>query len=289
MENEENNNKDTFFERLKRKYRLIIYSESDYETVYQVKYSRFLFVTFWLSSIIIFIAIIFCIVAFTPVKELIPGYPTTSLKRNLIYNARLVDSLEYELQLRDQYFANIHSLVTGKEPKNFESQNDSLKQSDEYNILNFIADTQTYKTNADNEFSSFISNDKKIYANISSLHFFAPVKGMITNKFNASASHFGTDIVASSDEVVKAILPGTVTLAAWTLETGHVIQLQHDYNLVSVYKHNAELLKKVGVHVDAGEPIAIIGNSGELTTGPHLHFELWHNMIPIDPEDFINF
>ena len=111
----------------------------------------------------------------------------------------------------------------------------------------------------------------------------------MTNKFNSNENHFGTDIVSETSEVVKSTLPGTVILASWTLETGHIIQIQHANNLISVYKHNAELLKKMGNRVEAGEPIAIIGNSGELTTGPHLHFELWLNGSPINPEDYIIF
>ena len=123
----------------------------------------------------------------------------------------------------------------------------------------------------------------------SSIHFYPPVKGIVTNSFNPSENHFGTDIVTASNKVVVATLDGTVIIANWTLETGYVIQIQHENNLVSVYKHNSELLKKVGNHVTAGETIAIIGNSGELTSGPHLHFELWHNGTSINPEDYVAF
>jgi murein DD-endopeptidase MepM/ murein hydrolase activator NlpD len=112
---------------------------------------------------------------------------------------------------------------------------------------------------------------------------------MVTNSFNPLNNHFGTDVVAGPNEVVKATLDGTVIMASWTLETGHVIQIQHANNLISVYKHNAELLQKVGMKVKAGDAIAIIGNSGELTTGPHLHFEIWQNGVPLNPEDFVVF
>jgi murein DD-endopeptidase MepM/ murein hydrolase activator NlpD len=112
---------------------------------------------------------------------------------------------------------------------------------------------------------------------------------LVTNSFSTTNNHYGIDIVAPPNEVVKAILDGTVIMSSWTLETGWVIQIQHDNNLLSVYKHNAELLKRQGDFVKAGDPIAIIGNSGELTTGPHLHFELWHNMAPINPLDYIVF
>jgi murein DD-endopeptidase MepM/ murein hydrolase activator NlpD len=130
---------------------------------------------------------------------------------------------------------------------------------------------------------------KKINTALSSTLFFPPVKGLVTNTFNSKSEHYGTDIVASANEVVKATLGGTVTMAGWTLETGYVIELQHENNIISLYKHNAELLKHIGDRVKAGEPIAIIGNSGELTTGPHLHFELWYNGTSLDPQQYITF
>jgi murein DD-endopeptidase MepM/ murein hydrolase activator NlpD len=139
------------------------------------------------------------------------------------------------------------------------------------------------------QYNLLVTDQDHASSGLTGVHFFAPIRGMVTNPFNAGANHFGTDIVAAPNEVVKATLDGTVILATWTLETGYVLQIQHDNNLVSIYKHNAELLKKVGNVVRAGDAIAIIGNSGELTTGPHLHFEIWHNGTPIDPEQFIVF
>ena len=121
------------------------------------------------------------------------------------------------------------------------------------------------------------------------MHFFTPVAGLVTREFNPVAGHFGIDLVAAPNEVVKATLEGTVIMSTWTLETGYVIQIQHGNELLSVYKHNAALFKSVGEKVVAGDAIAIVGNSGELTTGPHLHFELWHNRVPLNPADYIVF
>ena len=119
--------------------------------------------------------------------------------------------------------------------------------------------------------------------------FFTPIKGVVTQPFNAKDQHFGVDVVSKENEAVKATLDGVVALSSWTSETGHVIALLHDNNLFSVYKHNSVLLKEQGDKVVVGEAIAIIGNSGDLSTGPHLHFELWHNNKPIDPEHYIVF
>jgi murein DD-endopeptidase MepM/ murein hydrolase activator NlpD len=124
---------------------------------------------------------------------------------------------------------------------------------------------------------------------ISSFFFFTPVKGTVTNVFNSAEKHFGVDIAAAPNEAIKATLDGTVILSAWTSETGYIITIQHSNNLVSVYKHNSALLKKAGTYVKAGEAIAIIGNSGEYTSGPHLHFELWYNGSPVNPKDYIAF
>ena len=137
------------------------------------------------------------------------------------------------------------------------------------------------------EDSYSLTDDKE---NISKqIYFFAPLKGTITNEFDPSKEHFGIDVVAPKDEAIKATLDGTVVFAEWTVETGYVIQLQHANNIVSNYKHNSVLLKKVGDEVKAGDVIAIIGNSGELSSGPHLHFELWKEGKPINPKEFINF
>jgi len=121
------------------------------------------------------------------------------------------------------------------------------------------------------------------------MHFFTPVKGIITRSFDPMEGHYGIDLVAAPNEVVKAALDGIVTMSTWTLETGYVIQIQHDYELLSLYKHNAALFKSVGQKVVAGDAIAIVGNSGELTSGPHLHFELWHDRVPMNPVDYIVF
>ena len=126
-------------------------------------------------------------------------------------------------------------------------------------------------------------------ASIGGVLFFSPLKGIITNMFNPAEKHFGIDIVAKQNEAVKAVLDGTVLFSSWTLETGYVIALQHSRNIVSLYKHNSAILKKVGDYVRAGEPIAIVGETGELITGPHLHFELWSDGNPVDPKEYITF
>ena len=133
------------------------------------------------------------------------------------------------------------------------------------------------------------SNDKAFASGIGSYVFFTPLKGTVTTPFSALNKHYGVDIVSAPDEVIKSALDGTVIFSNWTSETGYVIGIQHSNNLFTIYKHNSALLKKEGDYVKAGEVVAIIGNTGELTSGPHLHFELWYNGSPVNPKDYVSF
>jgi murein DD-endopeptidase MepM/ murein hydrolase activator NlpD len=127
------------------------------------------------------------------------------------------------------------------------------------------------------------------YRELGEIFFFSPLTGFITDRYDVKKAHFGVDIGSKTNEPVKAIADGTVIMASWTQDSGYIIAIQHRGNLISVYKHNAELLKKVGNFVNAGEIISIVGNSGENTNGPHLHFELWYNGNSLNPEEFVTF
>jgi murein DD-endopeptidase MepM/ murein hydrolase activator NlpD len=140
---------------------------------------------------------------------------------------------------------------------------------------------------SEDKFSLTLGN--KNNTGISGYFFFSPVKGMVTHSFNMAEGHFGVDVAAKENEFIKAVLDGTVVFSGWTASDGFVIQLQHGNNLMSVYKHNSDLTKHVGDRVKAGEPIAIIGNTGESSTSTHLHFELWYNGTPVNPQDYIVF
>ncbi len=241
------------------------------------------------AIVLILIAIFWVLTAYTPVREMIPGYPDAMMRAKIIQNKIRLDSLEQELRYRDQYFANLNSIISGERPKDFLNAIDSGSQANEVRFRRSTADSIQRRDIGLNEEFSVPVNQGAATVQLDKLHFFTPVRGMVTNSFNPTDNHFGTDIVAGPNEVVKATLDGTVIMATWTLETGYVIEIQHDNNLISVYKHNAELLQKVGMRVKAGDAIAIIGNSGELTTGPHLHFELWQNGVALNPENFIVF
>ena len=275
----------------KSKYRFIVLNDKTFEEVWQIRLSKINVFTFFGTGIIFLIALVVILIAFTGLKEFIPGYPDGNMQKNIWMNALKVDSLEYEITIRDQYLKNLSNIMNHRTLKDLE--NTQELQTNEENIdLEISKEDSLLREQIEQEERynlSFGVKEPEKNTQIFNVHFFSPVKGLVVNSFNISENHFGTDIVAPTNEVVKATLDGTVIMATWTLETGYVIQIQHDHEILSVYKHNAELLKKMGDNVKAGEAIAIIGNSGELTTGPHLHFELWHRGAPINPEEFVNF
>ncbi len=283
-------NKKSFLEKFKHKYRLSIYRDETYEEVLNLRLSKLNVFTLISGITLLFLAIVISIIAYTPVREFIPGYPDENTIANIQKNKILLDSLEIEMNKRDRYFENLRIILSGENPDNYDNYSDTnvqlknveLKRSSEDSVLRQMV-------NQEDPFNLAYEVSKRPETSLSSTHFFSPIKGLVTNTFNTTDNHYGIDVVAAPNEVVKATLDGTIILSTWTLETGWVIEIQHDNNLLSVYKHNAELLKRQGDFVKAGDPIAIIGNSGELTTGPHLHFELWHNMTPINPLDYIVF
>ena len=276
--------------KLRHKYRLIIYNDNTFEEIGFLRLSRLNLFSIIGSIIILLITGVTVLIAFTPIREFIPGYPDGNMRRNITNNVYKLDSLERELKIRDRYFNSINAIIRGETPYSYENKQDSTIQYKEITFDKSEHDSLLRQQIEEEEmFNLSMFPEKSTNTDFSSIHFFPPVKGLVTNSFNPRESHFGTDIVAASNKVVSATLDGTIILANWTLETGYVIQIQHANNLISIYRHNSEILKKTGSHVKAGEAIAIIGNSGEVTSGPHLHFELWHNGNPVNAEDYIAF
>lgn len=279
-----------FINKLLDKYRIVLLNDSTFEEVGFMRLTRLNVITVGGIFAIVVIAIIWSLIAYTPIRELIPGYPNAEMRNNIVQNKIRLDSLEMEIRYRDQYFENLRSIIAGERPEDYITEAIESRPIAELRPGNIYRDTQNSRPPVSPErLNTQAKLEVSPVTRLENLYFFSPVRGMVTNSFNPSNNHFGTDVVAGPNEVVKATLDGTVTMASWTLETGHVIQIQHANNLISVYKHNAEILKKVGMRVKAGDAIAIIGNSGELTTGPHLHFEIWQNGVALNPEDFVVF
>jgi len=278
------------FQKLTNKYRMVLLNEDTFEEVGNIRLTRLNLIALFGIVLILLIAIIFSLVAYTNIRELIPGYPDAAMRQNIRQNAMKVDSLEYEQVIRDQYFDNLKRIISGEMPENYMNDTTGMVDAQDITFLRSSNDSLLrQQVEAEEQFRLSILDEAHVNRNLYDMHFFTPVNGIITRSFNPMEGHFGIDLVAAPNEVVKAALDGTVTMSTWTLETGYVIQVQHDNELISIYKHNATLFKSTGQKVVAGDAIAIVGNSGELTTGPHLHFELWHDRVPLNPLEYIVF
>ena len=287
MKKEKKNKK--IIQKLKNRYRLIIYNDSTFQTVWSTKLTRInVFTIGSLGGIfLIFMTVVF--IAYTPLREFIPGYPSGDVRRMIVSNAIMVDSLEEQIKLRDEYFKKIKSLVEGEVPEEMDIVADTAPPSTTLTFQTYNHDSIFRQDLLEEQLNLSLQQGGSSQTNISNIHFFTPLEGVVSQGFNENIDHFATDIVGLPNSRISAVLGGSVIFAGWTVETGYVIYIQHENNLISVYKHNSEILKKVGDNVKAGEAIAFMGNTGELTTGPHLHFELWHKGSPIDPEQYIDF
>ena len=274
------------------KYRFSVINDHTLEEVWRVRLTRyvaFLLITF------LFLFVIWgtsTLIAFTNLREFIPGYPDVTMRRNILLSAIRLDSLDRELKLRDKYFDNLNAIISGNSPVEITGHPDT---SQNYKAIKFTTSAN------DSIFRAHVENEEKYnltigptapesISGLANLHFFPPVKGIVSGKYDVLSKHFGTDIVTKPKALVSAVLDGTVIFTGWTMETGFVIEIQHPNNIVSVYKHNASLLKETGELVRAGDAISVVGDSGELyTSGPHLHFEIWYKGSPLDPEKHILF
>ncbi|NOZ35293.1 MAG: M23 family metallopeptidase [Chlorobi bacterium] len=277
----------------KRKLRLSILDDHSLEEVKALRLSRPLIFSIIGGSILIIGFLIFILLTYTPLNALIPQRTSSMLKNDVIKNSLMIDSLETELLQYDKYFNNIKNIIQGNLPSDTFQVNKIYKDT----VIN-ISKTEFNSSKLDSliraqieetETGTISPQNKKIKETIKNIHFIVPLKGIVTNEFNPKKSHYGIDIVPGSNGTVSATLSGTVIIATWSVETGYIIGIQHNFNFISFYKHNSVLLKKVGDRVKSGESIAIAGNSGENTTGPHLHFELWHNGTPVNPRNYITF
>ncbi|PIF05109.1 MAG: peptidase M23 [Draconibacterium sp.] len=278
----------SFIDKLKDRYRLIIYNDSTFQSVWNMKLSRLKVFTITSLASAVLVILVIMLIATTGLREYIPGYPKAEYRQTLIKNALKVDSLEMELQKRDAFFSSIKSIISGEVPED-NLEIDSPTTVGNITFTNFNHDSVFQDKLLAEQLSLSLQSSEPEKNEISRINFFVPVKGIVTNHFNTVSDHFGTDLVSEPNARISAVLNGTVVFSGWTLETGYTIYIQHRSDLISVYKHNAELLKNTGDKVKAGEAIAIIGNSGELSTGPHLHFELWYQGKPVDPEKYIVF
>lgn len=277
------------WDRLKYKYKLSVINETSYEEVFNFRLSQLHVLTALSVLAVILVVLTILLIAFTGLREFIPGYPDGNMRQMIAQNALRVDSLENELLKRDRFFKSIRLVLNGGDTTSLErSREDTARYRND--TIRFQISEQ------ENEFRAAIEERERFNLSLGMkeqnhdyYHFFPPVEGIVTQSFDEKKRHYGTDVVAKANAKVAAVLDGVVIFTDWTVKTGYVIQVQHTNDLISVYKHNSILLKKQGDYVRAGEVLGVVGNTGEESSGPHLHFELWRAGNPLNPENFIKF
>ncbi|OQX99530.1 MAG: hypothetical protein B6I24_02400 [Bacteroidetes bacterium 4572_128] len=283
-----NGEKKGFFKKFKHKFQIVIYNEITFEEVWRLHVSVFNIFNYVVIFTFILVLLTISSISYTSLKEFIPGYPDGSMRRNILKNSISLDSLESELLIRDKFLLNIKNIISGTETIYDEKKDKEIERYDNIKFTKSKEDS-VLREAVEKKGKYNLSPETRTNFVLNTLHFFPPVNGIVTNSYDVSKRHFGVDIVAEPNSVVSSTLSGTVIVSSWTLETGYVLQIQHSNNLISAYKHNSQLFKKQGDLVKAGEAIAIIGNTGEYTTGPHLHFEIWYNGKSLNPEKYIVF
>ena len=275
--------------KLTRSYKVVVSSEDTFEERLSFSTNKFnVFLVLSLYSIIL-IAFTISVVFFTQIREMVPGYSSSDLLTQAIYLTKKTDSLENELELNNTFYKSIENVLSGKTEQII--YKDTLALSNEKDNIDF----QAVLTNAeDSILRKYVEEEDKFNLTknelvIENKMFVSPVKGQITQKFDPLNNHFALDILVNTGTPVKSILEGKVIFSEWSVDTGHVLIIDHGDNIISVYKHNSKVLKTQNNFVKAGEVIAYSGNQGTLSTGPHLHFELWKNGTPINPEPLFNF
>jgi murein DD-endopeptidase MepM/ murein hydrolase activator NlpD len=277
----------TFYKRLRNKYRLVVLNDETFEEKISLKLSRLNVFLVLTTVALMLIGSTILLIAFTPLREYIPGYASTELRRKAVELTLRTDSIELVLAANERYLQNINNVIAGRPLDDL-----TLKVTD---TAEATGDLTPKISEADSSLRQIVEEEERFNisnkpdAGLLNISFMAPVKGVISSSFNKTENHFGVDITAGKNTPIKACMTGSVVFADWTTQSGYVVIVQHSKEIVSVYKHCSALLKKQGDYVQTGEAIAIIGNSGEHSTGPHLHFELWHLGNPVNPESYVSF
>ena len=280
----------SFWHRIRFKYKLSFINEGTLEEVWSFRLSKLsAFVTLALFACFL-IAVTALIIITTPIRNYLPGYLDVEVRNEIVENALRADSLERMVAIHELYLSNVAGILSGTLPLDSIRQIDSLATNDEnYEIPRSPSEEAFVKEFAEEEKYNLtvLADPEKVPTD--GVFFYKPVNGTVSAHYEAAIRHYGVDLVAKERESVLATLDGTVVYAGFDSNQGNVIQLQHKNGFISVYKHNALLLKEVGDIVQAGEAIALVGNTGKLSTGPHLHFELWYKGNPVNPEEYIAF
>ncbi len=277
-----------FWHNFRFKYKISILNENTLEEVAGLRLSKLNGASVLLTIVLIVFSVTAAIIAFTPLRNYLPGYLNSEVRSQIIDNALRADSLAQIVERQNMYLMNIQDIFQGN------IRPDTIQSMEELTVIR--EDSLMERTVREEEFrrqyeeaEKYNLNTINVQSQADGLIFYTPTRGIISSRFNEEIRHLGIDIAANPNESVVATLDGTVIMSAYTAETGYVIMLQHNQEFISVYKHCDALLKREGDVVTAGEAIALVGNTGTLTTGPHLHFELWYRGKAVNPENYIVF
>jgi murein DD-endopeptidase MepM/ murein hydrolase activator NlpD len=277
-----------FWEKMRFEYKLSFLNENTLEEVFSFRLSRLTSIVILFLFAVFLITLTSFIIIKTPIRNYLPCYLDSDVRQEMIQNALTADSLEAELAVQSRYLDNVRAILQGD------------MKVDEVITIDSIRDIREINLEKSKRTSEFVKNyeDEEKY-NLNGLStvspggekpmFYKPVKGIVSSTFNLREKHYGIDIASTPSESVLATVRGVVIFTGFDPNGGYVILLQHPNRFVSVYKHNDKLLKAQGDAVSAGEVIALVGNTGKLSTGIHLHFELWLDGKPVDPSEYINF
>ena len=269
------------------KYRFVIMTDDSFEEKISVKFNRLKLFSFSIGLLVLIFIFCFVLISNTKIKNLVPGLSKKDLEKKVVNLSIKADSLVTVLSFQKTYFNNLENIING----NIDPFEDNLSQ-EEFEIdvskINFSpsAKDSLFRLSVEEEEKGTLRFNK---AKNNLILFFPPISGVITDRFSAGSLHYGIDLVAKENTKIASVLAGTIVISEWNPNTGHTIGVQHKDGYLSFYKHNSVLLRSTGDYVKKGEHIAIIGDSGEYSSGPHLHFELWHNGIAVDPEKYIVF
>ena len=277
-----------FFKKLFNDYKVVVSSEDTFEEKLSFKASKINIFVLMLVYSVILISFTISIVFFTQLRELVPGYSSSDLLNRAIYLTQKTDSLERQIELNNKFYKSIEDVLSGKTDEFVQRENIFIDSG--LNQINLFPISTNFE---DSILRNYVEAQDKFNLTknelvIENKMFFSPIKGDITHTFNFEEDHFAIDIAADIGTPVKSVLDGKILFSEWSVDTGYVIIIDHGDNIISVYKHNSKSLKEQNDFVQAGEVIAYSGNQGTLSSGPHLHFELWKNGTPIDPEPLLN-
>lgn len=282
-------NKKSFWRQVRFKYKLSFFNEDTLEEVWSFRLSQLsAFISLLLFAFLIIVVTALFIIK-TPIRNYLPGYLDVEVRKEIVQNALRADSLERMIAIQALYLENVSGILAGTLPLDSIRTIDSLAQvNPNYNIPRGKEEEEFVRNFEEEEkYNLTVLNPNP--APPEGIIFYKPVNGIISAPFEMEKGYYGIDLVAAPNESVLATLDGTVVFTGFDANYGNVIQLQHRNGFLSIYKHNELLLKRVGDHVVAGEAIALVGNTGDLSTGPHLHFELWYRGSPVNPQEYIAF